>query len=369
MSGRQRRTTLPKNTKFNEVLILVLAAVLAGISIYSAYEPESALGLVDRAVFAQTPVFITPVHTAVFEDEQFLDLDIPLAPVAGGEQVGGNWFDPSNPPAVLDARAINTRIGEEVLLTWDRPEGVDAVTVTRNFKGASSRTEQTILEKSDVLTYVDTSLQNDEEYEYKFYSVVYFENNTYVADEAAIAYTSALDEIAPAAPTNVIVTNAEYDTQYTTKQGLLITWENPADEDLQQINLYRSDSWGSRGKLIETFRIDVDTTAEMVDEYLDKTVDAHETYYYTVVAVDVAGNESTLDFDLPPVGNNKPFEPFDTPAEEGAEESAEEGENSEESQQSQEQETQEQVQDEETQQNTNSNSNTNSGNTNQNSDS
>lgn len=292
-----------------DVTLLVLAATLAGISIYSAYEPESALGLVDRAVYAQTPVFITRVQTAVLEEEQVLQLDVPRASLVSGGQVAGTWFDPSNPPAVEEVEAYNTRIGGEVLLTWEKPAGVDAVTVQRTIAGGEK--DELLLEEVVEETFLDTELPDGSEVTYEFFPVVYFEGKTYTTKQGVFAKTYVLDTIPPAAPTEVSVTNRESDSAFTIEQGLLVTWVNSTDTDVAEVHLYRSTQWGDRGELIEELE-------PTITEYTDKKTEAHETYYYTVVAVDKSGNESTQNFDLPPVGNAKPFEPFDTPAEDAS---------------------------------------------------
>lgn len=300
MSKRYRRTTLQaQHSVFREVTFLVLAAVLAGVAIYSAYEPDSALGLVDP-VYAQTPTLITKSDTAIVSGTQALDLQVPRAALSNDPQVEATWFDPTNPPTVLNAQVRNSRIGGQVLITWERPEGVDSVTVTRTIAGKKA---VVLVEETTNESFVDTELTDGEQVTYSISSHITFEGNVYTSAQPVEVKSIVSDTIAPTPPTQVTVMHMDGEKVFSNTQGLIVTWVNSTDTDIEEVHVYRSTSYGNRGQLLKVL-------APTVTEYTDETVLAHETYYYTVVAVDGSGNESSFDYDIPAVGNSTPFEPI-----------------------------------------------------------
>lgn len=99
-------------------------------------------------------------------------------------------------------------------------------------------------------------------------------NTTHASTFAIVATT---DTIAPADPTEAKATVS------TGKVSL--SWKNPTDSDFDKVNIYRSTSTSSIGdKLASTSSKDTTT--------YDDTITDKGTYYYTLKAVDTAGNES-----------------------------------------------------------------------------
>lgn len=83
----------------------------------------------------------------------------------------------------------------------------------------------------------------------------------------------------PSKPANIDV------AQNGVKGELLISWSNPSDADFNHIHIYRSTASGALGTLI------ADNVTGI--KYTDTGLASLTTYYYTVRAVDTAGNEST----------------------------------------------------------------------------
>lgn len=285
---------------------MVLVGVLASIAVYSAYEPEAALGLVENTAFAQAPVRLNQADVSQLEGPQFLELSLPSGSV-DDTQADGAWFDPTTPPAVEDFTAHNTRIGGEVALSWSVPEGVNGVNLYKEVAGSTKKTQ--LIDGEYIESYVDDSAEDGDTITYTITALIEYKGKTYESTSNYVrsATVTVRDEIAPLVPTELSVINAE-------TGGLLVTWVNPEDEDLARIQLYRSEQWGVRGERIASFTTDKDDT--LAEEYIDTNVDPYVSYYYTVVAADKAGNESSTDIDIPPVGNEQPFESFNSQEEE-----------------------------------------------------
>lgn len=93
------------------------------------------------------------------------------------------------------------------------------------------------------------------------------------------------DTIPPAAPTNVKVESIG------SSPTLKISWDDPADTDLDKISVYRSTVLGQLGVVIFNSNRGVGTV--VVKTYSDTSIVAGTTYYYTVKALDYVSNEST----------------------------------------------------------------------------
>lgn len=80
-------------------------------------------------------------------------------------------------------------------------------------------------------------------------------------------------------PSNIEVNNPGV------KGELVVSWTNPSDSDFSHIHIYRSTSSGTIGTLVGDNITGI--------KYKDTGLESLTTYYYTVKAVDAAGNEST----------------------------------------------------------------------------
>lgn len=92
------------------------------------------------------------------------------------------------------------------------------------------------------------------------------------------ALIAAADTVPPSSPTNIV-------TDAITPTDVRITWNNPS-ADFSHAKIYRSESQGTFGQVI--------ATEVLSNSFIDKTsASAKKIYYYTIRAVDAAGNEST----------------------------------------------------------------------------
>jgi hypothetical protein len=92
------------------------------------------------------------------------------------------------------------------------------------------------------------------------------------------ALIAAADTVAPSSPTNIV-------TDAITPTDVKITWNNPSN-DFNHSKIYRSEQPGVFGQVV---------AAEVFsNSFIDKTYSlGNKVYYYTIRAVDAAGNEST----------------------------------------------------------------------------
>jgi hypothetical protein len=91
------------------------------------------------------------------------------------------------------------------------------------------------------------------------------------------ALIAAADTTAPTSPTSVV-------SDYITPTDVRITWKNPA-QDFDHVKIYRSEKQGTFGNII--------ASEVFSNSFIDKTNSlAGKVYYYTIRAVDKAGNES-----------------------------------------------------------------------------
>lgn len=315
---RHHNNTLQRpGMTFKELLLVALVAVLAGVVIYDTVNERSALGLIPTAAFANANPIILTFRTEALVEEQFLDLNFATAQYAG-EQTGGTVTDPLSPPPVTNVDASNTRIGGEVALFWTLPAGVEHVNIYREEREGE---EKLLVEQVEGERYIDTDAGNGQRYTYRVASVVIIvgadgAENVYESTEKPAGLVAVRDVIPPAAPTQVTVTTYAIDDASEESgdenTGLEITWEQPADADLRAIVVYRSELYGDRGAEVTRITVpaDADTQAEKYTSYRDADLAVNNTYYYTVVAVDAAGNESSDVFQLTAPGNPNPFTPF-----------------------------------------------------------
>jgi len=84
----------------------------------------------------------------------------------------------------------------------------------------------------------------------------------------------SVDNIQPVAPTGLMAANVT--------DGVMLTWDRPQDLDVEHYVLYRGTSPNPTDEL---------ATAKGL-EYLDQNVAFNVTYFYRIVAVDLAGNKS-----------------------------------------------------------------------------
>ena len=297
-----------------EVVLIGLVGVVAALALYSQNDASTSFGLLDQPAVATELSIITSFRDAVLLERPVLELDMTMRGEVP-QQISGRLFDVEYPPSVNDLTVLNTRIGGEVVLFWDMHSNVPAVNIYRTMEKTpivderdvatvplevTPAKEELIAEGLTEEMYIDADVQNGKTYTYRVVSVTTDGNVVYYSPDAIVTVVPA-DVIPPNPPTQVVV--AEYDQQVT-GSGVLITWVNPTDEDFERIDVYGTEQYGTRGTLLGSIE------ADQKPEYYHEAAEPNVLYYYTVIAVDKAGNESTFDYQLPAVGNVEPFTPF-----------------------------------------------------------
>lgn len=141
----------------------------------------------------------------------------------------------------------------------------------------------TLLAPSSENSYQDTFFDFGKSYAYIVRSVVQVDGNALESSDSAPAILTPRDIFPPAAPQNLVAAVLSGATP-----GSLLTdlsWSINLETDLAGYRVYRSEQQGARGAL---------ATAELLlaPVYRDTSVEPGHRYWYSVTAVDRAGNES-----------------------------------------------------------------------------
>ncbi len=312
-----KKGTAPKKkhhvprVRFNEIVLLILVAVLAAGSIYFASDQNTAFGVLDAPIVNTELAVVRQLNTHYLVEQPVLDLE--ARDLTNRDQLPATLIDPVTPAPVENLVARTTRVGGEVLVTWTMPEGPGEVNVFRSERSYSAITDadesskkvtedpsfEMIHERLGASSLLDEGLDQDLLYTYRVMTVMDYDDGTYSSESRSVDVVPR-DEIAPSSPSGVMVISDHSGG----RAGLAISWTMPTVDDLDHIEVYRSDVFGDRGVLAGTIKADK-------SPYLfDDDAEPNALVYYTVVAVDGSGNSSQNDFQLPPAGNDRPFEPL-----------------------------------------------------------
>lgn len=277
-----------------EVILGILLCLLTGITVYVAQTNTTSFGLV-QPIRQDFPSIVTDFPTEILYDTTFLEFDVQESRDAD-EQVSAALIDPRQLPEPVAMTAVNTKVGNAIVLTWELPKTPTSLysTIDRIQGPTTVRLAEHIAET----TFVDDTVVTGETYTYTVTTVAQDPKTEkwYESARGISATVQAIDDLAPLAPTQVSI--AQDDENDVT--GLRITWVHP--EHASEVRIYRSDRYGQRGVLLSS----VETSAS--PEYRDETAQPYTTYWYTLVSVDAAGNMSSDDVALPTIGNTTPFE-------------------------------------------------------------
>lgn len=300
-----------RSLHIKEIILLLLVVLLIGLVIYNRTQ-QDAFGLLSseqqqQNQLIQKPV-ITDFNTEIFIAPETIGLHALEASGEQTPQVSGTVVDPTVPAPVEDVDALNTHVGNEVLLQWVRPASVDAVRVYRS--STKEEGEQVVVDASTNLSFIDTDLENDTQYTYRFVSLNTIDGEEYLATDSPIATVTPADTIAPSMPQQLTVEST--DETGTGDKGLEISWIRSNDEDADHVTIYRSMIQNIQGVEIASIQQDEPP------RYIDTDIEPNVPYYYTVIAYDTAGNASGSTVVLPQQGNSNPFATPPQPQEDNA---------------------------------------------------
>jgi hypothetical protein len=208
-------------------------------------------------------------------------------------------------PVPAPITAVEARVTESAVeLTWPMPartgvgEPMPAITGYRIYRSeihpsAPASTPQDIpesqaaqLASSQTNSYRDTSIVFDHTYIYVVRSVIQVEGNELESSDSQPVTVTPRDTFPPAAPQGLVAALLPGSAPGTVLVDL--SWSISLETDLAGYRVYRSEQEGTRGQLLTPDLLPTPAVR-------DTSVGSGHRYWYTVTAVDRAGNESAPD--------------------------------------------------------------------------
>jgi len=152
-----------------------------------------------------------------------------------------------------------------------------------DFSKAKWKSPLTLLAPSEENTYRDALFDFGKTYAYIVRSAVLVESNALESADSVAAIVTPRDTFPPAAPQNVVA--AVLSGVNSGSVFVDLSWSINLETDLAGYRVYRSEQQDTRGAVI---------TPEVLlaPAYRDTSVEPGHRYWYTVTAIDRAGNES-----------------------------------------------------------------------------
>jgi titin len=180
---------------------------------------------------------------------------------------------PGGPPG-LPIQLAATAGNQEVHLSWSSPEDDGSFTITGYviLRGTSVASMRELVQLGDVYAYLDTSVTNGETYYYAIAAI----NEAGPGDYSEPVSATPFKPVTPPGKVMTLVADAK---------GAKVTlqWNAPREDGGSPVTgylVYRGDSAGS---------MEVVATLGMVTTWTDEDVERGKTYYYSVAALNVAG--------------------------------------------------------------------------------
>ncbi|RJO59357.1 hypothetical protein C4546_02560 [Candidatus Parcubacteria bacterium] len=191
---------------------------------------------------------------------------------------------------------VSANVDGFVKLSWSNPAdaSVEKIEIYRSDKAGETGRLLASLEPS-VVEYTDAGAKSG----LYFYTLVWA--SEIVIGRSAQEPATATDSSAPAAPQGL---TAKYNEELG---GMELSWQPSSASDVIRYEVYRSDVKGQLGQKIT--QIEAAASAGLPKQalgYIDKGVAQDQVRYYSVIAVDAAGNNSTQQT-LGTSGNANPF--------------------------------------------------------------
>lgn len=317
-----------------ELILIIVTIIAIGLAGYATYDSNNAFGLLQTAPEDSKTEPPLPNVQTDFEEEAFTAQTytnrVHSTVLPSQESTGAAVYDPTEPPAVVTFNGYRMKTGNGIVVYWEKPEFVQAVNIYKKRIGsATSGVGEELVTFAEGRMYVDEAVEEGEAYQYTIESVNDIDGQLYYSDLVKTVSVQARDVIRPQDPTNVVVTSSFADSSQVDHGALRVEWENPPDEDVERIEVYRSENFGERGQLIAAYSKDgesyefakYNTLGEIVasaavgeeetTRYTDNDVKPNVSYYYVVIAIDEVGNVSSGNFQVPAPGNANPFAPID----------------------------------------------------------
>jgi hypothetical protein len=161
------------------------------------------------------------------------------------------------------------------------PSSADAA--SKNLAQAKWISPPALLSQALENSYRDTSFVFGKTYLYKVRSVILAESNPIESDDSTVAIVTPRDIFPPAAPQDVVAAVLPSPSPGSLQVDL--SWSINLETDLAGYRVYRSEQQGVRGQLLTPDLL-------LTPAFRDTSVEPGHRYWYSVTAVDRAGNES-----------------------------------------------------------------------------
>lgn len=201
--------------------------------------------------------------------------------------------------------------GGGTLLSFSYPDSAEAVRLYQT-RDSEEVVIDTLLSRT--LQYIDRDGQEGDTYREEIYS-------SYLESDFSPIASGTAEDITPAdPPTDIKIMSGEDGT------SVVFSWINPLDADFDYVKIYRSTTQGILGIPVKDERSNLvleGTSCVEVEQDLQNTglattaegncfsdevgIREGETYYYVLVSVDLAGNESSKRI-IRAYGNSNPFD-------------------------------------------------------------
>ena len=157
-------------------------------------------------------------------------------------------------------------------------------TASRDIAEAKWKTKPALLASPDSNQYADTAFDFGKDYVYTVRAVVLSENQPLESNDSSPAIVSPRDTFPPGAPQNLSAAVVPGESAATVQVDL--SWSINLEADLAGYRVYRSEEEGTRGQLVNSELLPTPALR-------DNSVQPGHHYWYSVIAVDRAGNESS----------------------------------------------------------------------------
>ena len=161
-------------------------------------------------------------------------------------------------------------------------DSASPVPASNNLSQAKWKSPPILLASSQSDSYSDTLFEFGKTYAYQVRSVVIADGNSIESDDSAPAIVTPRDTFPPAPPQNVVAAEIPGTDGAITVD---LSWSINLESDLAGYRVYRSEQQGERGTLQNSELL-------LSPAFRDAKVQPARQYWYTVTAVDRAGNES-----------------------------------------------------------------------------
>ena len=189
-----------------------------------------------------------------------------------------SWSTPAQTSA---GDPLSVVVGYRIYRSESNPSS--ASSSTQAIPNEKAKTPSALLASSETNSYRDASFNFDRTYVYIVRSVIQVENNSLESSDSQPVTVTPHDTFPPAAPQGLVGALLPGSTPGTVVVDL--SWSISLETDLAGYRVYRSEQESARGQLLNPDLLPTPAVR-------DTSVQPGHRYWYTVTAVDRAGNES-----------------------------------------------------------------------------